>query len=279
MVAAVCDHLAKFFRVATFRRRHLRSNRCSDAFDDGSADSQAEYLSDGINESLVNKLSQLPGLRVKARSAVSRFQGRQINPQQVGRDLGVEAVLVGKVAQRGNSLIVQAELVRVADGAHIWGENYDRPPADILAVQEEVARKIVDALHLKLTGAEKQQLSRRYTENIEAYNLYLKGRYHERQFTEEAVKSGIGYFREAIEKDSNYALAYSGLSDSYVALATYYFLRPRGSQGAPAAERAVELDETLAKAHVSLARCAQRRLELAGLREKRKPGGEPIREL
>jgi TolB-like protein/DNA-binding winged helix-turn-helix (wHTH) protein/Tfp pilus assembly protein PilF len=224
-------------------------------FANGSADPQAEYLSDGITESLVNKLSQLPGLRVKAHSTVYRYKGREINPQEVGRVLGVQAVLMGSVAQRGNSLVVQAELVRVADGAQIWGEHYSRQPADIFVVQEEVARKIAEASHLKLTGSEQQHLARRETENIEAYNLYLKGRYHERRFTAEEVKIGIDYFRKAIEKDPGYALAYTGLADSYVALGAYYALPPSEAftEARRAASRAVELDQTLAEAYVSLA--------------------------
>lgn len=224
-------------------------------FVNGSAEPQAEYLSDGITESLVNKLSQLPGLRVKAHSTILRYKGRNLNPPEIGRDLGVQAVLTGTVTQRGNSLVVQAEMVRVSDGAQIWGEHYSRQPADILAVQEEVARRIADASHLKLTGAQQQHLARRYTENIEAYNLYLKGRYHERHFTSDQVKLGIDYFRKAIEKDPGYALAYAGLADSYVALGTYYVLPPAEAfaEARQAATRAVDLDQTLSEAYVSLA--------------------------
>lgn len=224
-------------------------------FANGSADPQLEYLSDGITESLVNKLSQLPGLRVKANSTVLRYRGRELNPQQMGNDLGVQAVLTGAVTQRGNSLVVQAELVRVSDGAQLWGEHYNRQPADILVVQEEVARNIAEASHLKLTSTEQRHLARRYTDNIEAYNLYLKGRYHERQFTADQVKLGIEYFREAIEKDSNFALAYTGLADSYVALGAYYAIPPAEAfaEARQAATRAVELDQALAEAFVSLA--------------------------
>jgi TolB-like protein/Tfp pilus assembly protein PilF len=224
-------------------------------FVNGSAEPQAEYLSDGITESLVNKLSQLPGLRVKAHSTILRYKGRNLSAPEIGRDLGVQAVLTGTVTQRGNSLVVQAEMVRVSDGAQIWGEHYSRQPADILAVQEEVARRIADASHLKLTGAQQQHLARRYTENIEAYNLYLKGRYHERHFTSDQVKLGIDYFRKAIEKDPGYALAYAGLADSYVALGAYYVLPPAEAfaEARQAATRAVDLDQTLSEAYVSLA--------------------------
>ena len=224
-------------------------------FANGSADPQTEYLCDGITESLVNKLSQLPGLHVKANSTVFRYKGRDNNPQDVGRSLGVQAVLLGTVTQRGNSLVVQAELVRVTDGEQIWGEHYNRHLADILALQEEVARKIAEASHLRLTGAAQQHLTKRYTENIEAYNLYLKGRYYERHFTADQVKIGIDYFRQAIDKDSSYALAYTGLADSYVALGAYYSLPPAEafSEARQAATRAVELDQGLAEAFVSLA--------------------------
>jgi TolB-like protein/DNA-binding winged helix-turn-helix (wHTH) protein/Tfp pilus assembly protein PilF len=224
-------------------------------FANASTDPQAQYLSEGITESLVNKLSQLPGLRVIARSTMVRYQGRDMNPQQAGRELGVQAVLTGSVAQRGNSLVVQAELVRVSDGAQIWGDHYNLEPTNVLVVQEEVARKIAEASNLKLTRAEQNYLARRETENVEAYNLYLKGRYHERRFTAHEVQIGIDYFRKAIEKDPNYALAYAGLADSYVALGTYYSLPPGEAfaQARQAATRAVELDQNLAEAYVSLA--------------------------
>jgi DNA-binding winged helix-turn-helix (wHTH) protein/TolB-like protein/Tfp pilus assembly protein PilF len=224
-------------------------------FANGSTDPQAQYLSEGITESLVNKLSQLPGLRVKAHSTMARYQGREMNPQEAGRELGVQAVLTGSVAQRGNSLVVQAELVRVSDGAQIWGDHYNLEPTNVLVVQEEVARKIAEASNLKLTRAEQGYLARRETENIEAYNLYLKGRYHERRFTAQEVQIGIDYFKRAIEKDPNYALAYAGLADSYVALGTYYTLPPAEAfaQARQAAIRAVELDQNLAEAFVSLA--------------------------
>lgn len=224
-------------------------------FANGGTDPQAQYLSEGITESLVNKLSQLPGLRVKARSAMPRYQGREMNPQQIGRELGVQAVLTGSVAQRGDSLVVQAELVRVSDGAQIWGDHYNLEPTNVLVVQEEVARKIAEASNLKLTRAEQGYLARRETENIEAYNLYLKGRYHERRFTAQEVGIGIDYFKKAIEKDPGYALAYAGLADSYVALGTYYTLPPGEAfaQARQAATRALELDQNLAEAYVSLA--------------------------
>ncbi|HEU5237644.1 MAG TPA: tetratricopeptide repeat protein, partial [Pyrinomonadaceae bacterium] len=224
-------------------------------FASGSTDPQTQYLSEGITESLVNKLSQLPGLRVKARSTMPRYQGREMNPQQAGRELGVQAVLTGSVAQRGNSLVVQAELVRVSDGAQIWGDHYNLEPTNVLVVQEEVARKIAEASNLKLTRSEQGYLARRETENIEAYNLYLKGRYHERRFTAKEVQTGIDYFRKAIEKDPGYALAYAGLADSYVALGTYYALPPAEAfaQARQAATRAVELDQNLAEGFVSLA--------------------------
>src|SRR5262249_7742107 len=162
------------------------------------ADEQAEYVSDGITESLVNKLSQLPGLRVEARSTIFRYKGRDLDPVQIGRDLGVQAVLTGTVAQRGDSLVVQAELVRVSSGAQIWGEHYNRRPADIFIVQEDVARRIAEASHLKISGGQQQHIARRLTEDIEAYDLYLKARYRERRSSADQVKLAIDYFRRAI---------------------------------------------------------------------------------
>jgi len=224
-------------------------------FANGSADPQAEYLSDGITESLVNKLSQLPGLRVEARSTIFRYKGRDLNPVQIGRDLGVQAVLTGTVAQRGDSLVVQAELVRVSSGAQIWGEHYNRRPADIFIIQEDVARRIAEASHLKIAGGERQHIARRLTEDIEAYDLYLKARYRERRFSADQVKLGIDYLRRAIAEDSNFALAYSELADSYVQLGTYYEIPPKEAfaEARHAATRAVELDPKLAEGYVSLA--------------------------
>ncbi len=220
-----------------------------------SADPQTEYLSDGITESVINNLSQLRSLRVMARSTVFRYKGKEADPQKVGQDLHVGAVLTGRLQERGDTLVIQAELVDVSKGTQLWGEQYNRKLADILAVQEEISREISEKLRLRLTGEEKTRMAKRPTENIEAYQLYLKGRYYWNKRTEEGFRRAIVYFSEATEKDPNYALAHAGLADSYIVLG-YFSLLPAKEAYAKAREaatRALELDETLGEAHNALA--------------------------
>lgn len=220
-----------------------------------SGDPDTEYLSDGITESIINTLSQLPKLRVMARSTVFRYKGGEVDPQVVGRELGVRAVLTGRVLQRGELLIIKAEMADAGDGSHLWGEQYSRKLSDIFTIEEEISREISEKLRLKLSGAEKKQLAKRYTENSEAYQLYLKGRFHWNKRTEEALKKGIDYFKQAIESDPGYALAYAGLADSYNILASYSAVAPKDAfpMAKSAASRALELDSELAEAHTSLA--------------------------
>src|SRR5215208_4993193 len=218
-----------------------------------SADPRLEYLSDGITESIINNLSQLPQLKVMARSTVFRYKGREIDPQEVGGHLGVRAVLTGRVMQRGDRLNIQTELVDVSDGSQLWGEQYDRRSADIFEVQEEIAREIAGKLRLRLSGEEKGRLTKRYTENAEAYRLYLKGRYHWNKRTAEALGKGLECFRQAIELDPDYALAYAGASDCYAFLGdvglTAIPSREAFSKAREAAGKALEIDGALAEAH------------------------------
>ncbi|HSO74093.1 MAG TPA: protein kinase [Blastocatellia bacterium] len=218
-------------------------------------DPDTEYLSDGITESIINNLSQLPKLRVMARSTVFRYKGRDIDGKQVGHELGVRAVLTGRVLQRGEQLIIKTELVDTIDGSLLWGEQYNRLFEDIFTVEEEISREISEQLRLKLSGAQKKRLTRRYTENTEAYQHYLKGRFHWNKRTEEAMKRGIEYFQQAIEIDPGYALAYAGLADSFNLLASYSMLASSDAfpRAKAAATRALELDEGLAEAHTSMA--------------------------
>ena len=216
-----------------------------------SADPETEYLSDGITESLINSLSQLSNMKVIARSSVFRYKGRETDPQIIGRELGVRAVLVGRVIQRGDGLIVSAELVDVQDNRHLWGGQYNRKLSDILAVQEEISREISEKLRLKLTGQEQRQLAKRYTDNIEAYQHYLKGRFYWNKRTAGDAEKAIKEFEQAIQLDPNYALAYSGLSDTYM-LRTALPPKEAYPKAKAAAMRALELDDTLAEAHASL---------------------------
>ena len=221
---------------------------------------EAEYLSDGISESLTNSLSQLPGLKIMSRNSVVRYKGGETNAQHAGSALGVRAVITGKVIQRGDDLIVSAELVDVRENTHLWGERYDRKLSDLQAVQMELARDISQQLRLKLNKEEQQRLTRPATENHEAYELYLKGRYALNNLTRQQ-QSGLGYFEQAVAKDPSYALAYAGLAESYVLMADLgatFKLPPKDAyiRAKAAALRALEIDETLAEAHVSLGRIA-----------------------
>jgi eukaryotic-like serine/threonine-protein kinase len=217
-------------------------------------DPNTEYLSDGITEGIINRLSQLPKLKVMARSTVFRYKGRDLDAQAVGRELRVRAVLTGFVKQVGERLQINVELVDSVDGAQLWGETYNRPLADLMTLQEEMSAEIVEKLRLKLTGAEKKKLRKRSTENSAAYQLYLKGRYHWNKRTEDSLKRGIQFFREAIESDPSFASAYSGLADSFITLATNIPLPPQEAmpKAKAAAMKAIEIDEGLAEAWASL---------------------------
>jgi serine/threonine protein kinase/tetratricopeptide (TPR) repeat protein len=224
-------------------------------FANAGGDPDSEYLSDGITGSLINILATLPKLRVMAQSTVFRYKGREIDPQTIGRELSVCAVLTGKMLQRSGSLVIGAELVDVATGAQLWGSQYNRKLGDIFAIQDEISNEISDKLRLQLTHAEKKRLVRRHTENAKAYQLYLKGRYHWNRWTQEGFNKGIEYFQQAVETDPSYALAYSGLADSYVLLGWNSYQAPKDAfpKAKAAAIKALHLDPSLAEACTSLA--------------------------
>ncbi len=220
-----------------------------------SKDPGAEYLSDGITESIINSLSQLPQLRVMARSTVFRYKGLEVDPMEVGQALDVRAVMLGRVLQVGDQLVIKTELVDVADGSHLWGAQYNRKPADIFAVQDEISGEIYEKLRLRLTGEDhKKRLVKRYTDDTEAYQLYLKGRFHTSKATRDGLQKGIDYFNEAIGIDPTYARAYSGLAEAYYGLSSAH-LPPKEAmpKARAAAMKALEMDDTLAEAHASLA--------------------------
>ena len=225
-------------------------------FTNQSGDPDLEYLSDGVTEALINNLSRLTKLRVMARSTVFRYQSREVlDAQQVGLELGVRAVLNGRLLKRGDSLIVKLELVDTNDGSHLWGEQYTRELSDMLTLEREISAEISEHLRLKLNSAQKKSLTQGITENSEAYQLYLKGRYHWNKRTEEGIKKSIEYFELAIALDSKFGLAYAGLADSYNLMASYStkplatpFLRAKAT-----ALKALSLDDKLAEAHAALA--------------------------
>ena len=215
-----------------------------------------EYLSDGISESLINSLSQLPGVKVIARSSSFQYKGKNANPQEVARALGVEAILTGRVLERGDNLLISVELVNARDRTQMWGEQYNRKLTDILVVQQEISREVSEKLRLKLTGAEQQRITKPYTESAEAYELFLKGRYSHGKSTEEGLKKAIEYYQQAINKDPNYALAYAEMGNAFEALGGVLgFASPVtiAPQGKAAIMKALMIDDTLADAHAALA--------------------------
>jgi eukaryotic-like serine/threonine-protein kinase len=219
------------------------------------ANPDREYLSDGFTDSIINSLSQLPDLKVIARSSVFRYKGKNVDVQAVGRELNVRAVLVGEIKQEGDELTIKAELMDVADNRSLWGETYQRKTADIQSVQKEIAKNISEKLRWNLTGREQTNLAKTYTNSGEAYEAYLKGRYHWNKRTDEGFKQATEFFQKAIVKDPNYALAYTGLADCYTLRSDYGFLAP--TEGYALAKGAVTLalryDDSLAEAHTSLA--------------------------
>ena len=223
-------------------------------FDNQNRDPNTDYLSDGIPESIINSLSQLPQLRVMARSTVFQYKGKEVDPRKVGHDLGVRAVLMGRLIQQGDNLTIRTELVNVADGTEIWGQQYNRKLADVFAVQEEIAKEISEKLSLKLSGAEKQQLARRPTENLRAFQYYMQGRAVAQRRIREDLLTAIRYYEKALEEDRNYALAYAGLADAYGNLGVYGYTAPIDGRrkAEEEARRALGFDENLAEAHAVL---------------------------
>ncbi len=223
-------------------------------FENAGSDPDSEYFIDGITESIIQSVSEFPKVRVMARSTVFRYKGQATDPQVVGRQLNVRAVLTGRVMQRGDSLIIGAELVDTTNGWRLWGKQFQRPVQDVFAVQEEIAREISESLRVTLTGREKKRLAKRPTENRQAYELYLKGRFFWNKRTEESIRKGIEFFRQAIEVDPTYARAYAGLAESYMPLGYWGYVPPVEAypKGRAWAMKALEIDDQLAEAHIPL---------------------------
>src|SRR6266404_6920268 len=216
-------------------------------------DANSEWVSDGLTERIINRLTQVPNLKVIARSSVFQYKGKDTDPLAVGKELGVRAVLTGRIMQRGDSLNVSVELLDVRDNKQLWGEQYSRKVSDLLFVQRDIAQEITANLRPRISGTEEPR-AKQYTQNSEAYQLYLKGRYYWNKFTPDDHRKAEDYFKQAIDKDPTYALAYVGLADTYGASSTNSWIRP--NEGYPkamaAARRALELDDSLAEAHASL---------------------------
>lgn len=217
-------------------------------------DPNSEYLADGIPESIINSLSQLSQLKVMSRNSVFRYKGREVDAQAVGRDLNVAAVLTGHVTQQQGNLWVSVELVNARDGSQIWGQQYNRPLTEVFTTQQEIAREVSDKLRLKLTGAEKQQISKRYTDNVKAFEYYTQGRSHLGLRTREELFTAINYYEKAISEDGNYALAYAGIAEVYANLGGRGYLPPIEARrkAEEAVQKALALDDNLAEAHLAI---------------------------
>jgi len=247
-------------------------------FSNLSADKEQEYFCDGMAEEIINALTHVEGLRVVARTSAFSFRGKETDIREIGRRLNVETLLEGSVRKAGNQVRITAQLINVADGYHLWSEKYDRKigdmccPEDIFAIQDEISLAMVEELKGKLLRKEKAAIVKRHTEDLEAYNLYLKGRHFWNKRTEESLKKSIEYFKEAIKRDPRYALAYAGLADSYITLRDYSSVSPKEvyPKAKKAVRKALEIDGTLAEAHTSLAQLRFREWDWEGAEKESK---------
>ena len=259
-LAAVIGLLVLLVAVGTGLAFYLRkSSPATDSiavlpFVNVGGDQNLEYLSDGIAETLINSLTQIQRLHVTARTSAFRYKGKETDPQTIGRELNVRTVLTGRVRQNGDIVNVQVDLVDATTGAQLWGEEYERKLADVLSVKQAIAREITDKLRLSISGAEQNQLVSSDS-NGEAYQLYLKGRYHWNKRTCEALEKSVEYFNQAIEKDHNYALAYAGMADSWFTAAWYRCIDPKETyeKARAAANKALTINPKLAEPHATLA--------------------------
>ena len=224
-------------------------------FENQNREAEMDYMSDGLTDSIINSLTQLPNLKVIARSSVFRYKGKQTDPLVAAKELGVRAILTGRILQRGDNLTIGTELIDARDNKQIWGEQYERKISDLMSVQREIAQEITSNLRLKLSSAEQGQMIKHYTDSPEAYELYMKGRFYWNKRTEDGLKKSVDFFNEAIERDPHYALAYAGLGDSWFTMGWYRNVPPSDAyeRSKAAAVKALELDPKLAEAHTTLA--------------------------
>ncbi|HKQ80178.1 MAG TPA: protein kinase [Blastocatellia bacterium] len=219
------------------------------------ANPESEYLTDGITETLIYSLTRLPNLKVRPRTSVYRYKGREVDPQSAGRELKVEAVLAGQVRPHGDQIVISIELIDVRDNRQVWGARYQRRLAELLTLQADIAREVTENLRLRLSSEEQQRLDKRYTDNLAAYDAYLHGRYFWNKRSKEGFEKAIEYYNQAIAMDSNYALAYAGLADCYLSMTTYGMAPTEEgfSKTKESAKKALAIDDTLAEAYTSLA--------------------------
>lgn len=219
-----------------------------------SGDADIEYLSDGMTDTLINSLSQIADLNVKARSLVFRYKGKEIDPKKIGTELNVQAILTGRVVQRGDQLTLNLELIDAQTENALWGNKYERKSNDLVSLQSQIARDVSSKLKSKLSNADAAKVEKTYTADAEAYQLYLKGKFHWNKRTGEALKQAATFYNQAIEKDPSYALAFAGLAETYVLFSSYDVAAATDSmpQAKAAALRALEIDDSLAEAHTAL---------------------------
>ena len=223
-------------------------------FENTTGDPDTEYLRDGVTEAIISTLAELPDILVISRSVAFQYKDRVVNPATVGAELGIDALVLGRITQRGNELTVSAELVRTADSAQVWGEQYTRPMADLLEVQEDIANEVAGALRLELSGEQEQTLASGATVDSEAYQEYFRGRHHWARRTVDGLRRSIDHFNAAIAIDPAYAAAHVGLADAYSMASMYEAVLPAEEypRALAAAERALAIEPDLAEAHTSL---------------------------
>jgi TolB-like protein/Tfp pilus assembly protein PilF len=248
-VAGVCA----YFLLSRKNRPPIQSIAVM-PFINESGNADVDYLSDGMTDTLISQLSQLTNLNVKARSSVFRYKGKETAAQTVGKELNVQAILNGRFAQRGDELILTLELVDAQTENVIWSEQYNRSQSDLVKLQTDIARDVSSKLRTKLSGEDAQKLAKTYTNNPEAYRLYLQGRFYWAKREEKDVKTAIGYFNQAIAQDPNYALAYAGLADSYAIMSSFNFMMPTDAipKARGFALKEQSLDASLAEPHTTL---------------------------
>ena len=219
------------------------------------ADPNLEYVADGVTDGVISSLSRMPELKVMARSTVFSYKGHEVNAQRVGKELNVDAVLMGRISQRGDTMSIQTDLVNVADGSELWGDQYNRKVSDLLTVQGDIAKEIYTSLRPRLTGEVASELGKHATENPEAYQAYLQGLFYWNKWTEDGFKKAGDYFTQAVTMDPNFALAHAGLADTYTFLGDSGYIAPREvwQKAKSAAAEAVKMDDSLPEAHISLA--------------------------
>lgn len=255
-VAAVFALLVLIIGWAVLRPTLFHSSRSIAVlpFVDESKDAPSQYISDGITEGVIDKLSEIPSVTIMSRSSVFRFKGKQADAQAVGRDLKVQSVLTGRIVRDGNGLTVSAELVNVSDGGRMWGRQFRYSISDLSRAQDDLATSVAETLKLRLNGVEETRLVRRVTDNSDAYQVYLQARFYLNQRTGAGIRKSIELFQQATEKDPNFALAYAGLADAYNISAALGILAPRESspEAKAAATKALVLDPQLGEAHSAL---------------------------